>query len=251
MIHVWKAAAPNVDLVAPDIYSHDEREVRAFLDHYARPDNPLLIAELGNAVDQARFFWSAIGRGAIGIVPFGMDATGYSNYPLGAKELGAAEIEAFASKYRLFAPMAAHWARIAGTKPTWGVAKGQDAADQHTNLGRWRITAMFELREFGEREWDWLKGDPPVSKGQPVGGAVVAQLAADEFLVAGSDVRLRFALVAPAHGENWQFLRVEEGDFDADGVWRMKRVWNGDQVDYGLNFTAQPVLLRVRLGSWN
>jgi hypothetical protein len=31
----------------------------------------------------------------------------------------------------------------------------------------------------------------------------------------------------------------------------MKRVWNGDQVDYGLNFTAQPVLLRVHLGSWN
>jgi hypothetical protein len=45
-------------------------------------------------------------------------------------------------------------------------------------------------------------------------------------------------------------LRVEEGSFAEDGIWKMTRVWNGDQTDYGLNFTAQPVLLRVKLGTY-
>ena len=250
MIDIWKAAAPHIDLVAPDIYQHDERQVSAFLDHYARPDNPLFVPELANSTDQARFFWSVIGRGAIGFAPFGMDATGYSNYPLGAKALGAEEIEEFGSKYRLFGPMVSIWARIAATSPTWGTAKGADAADQTIVLGRWRITAMYEMWAFGERDWTWLKADPAPSKGLPLGGAVVAQIGPDEFLVTGSDVRLRFGLAKAEPAENAMMVRVEEGRFDDKGEWRMARVWNGDQTDYGLNFSATPVLLRVRLGTW-
>jgi hypothetical protein len=45
-----------------------------------------------------------------------------------------------------------------------------------------------------------------------------------------------------------QYLSVEEGTF-VDGEWRMRRRWNGDQTDYGLNL-VQPVLLRVRLGAY-
>ena len=47
-----------------------------------------------------------------------------------------------------------------------------------------------------------------------------------------------------------QLLRVEQGSFDKDGNWVFHHVWNGDQIDYGLNFTARPVMLRVRLGTW-
>jgi beta-galactosidase GanA len=45
-------------------------------------------------------------------------------------------------------------------------------------------------------------------------------------------------------------LRVEEGTFDPAGQWVMSRVWNGDQTDYGLNITAQPRLLKVKLGTY-
>ena len=74
------------------------------------------------------------------------------------------------------------------------------------------------------------------------------KLGADEFLVAGSDVRLRFALDKPAAGENSQFLSVEEGTFE-QGRWTMLRRWNGDQIDYGINLT-RPTLLKVRLGTY-
>lgn len=78
----------------------------------------------------------------------------------------------------------------------------------------------------------------------------VIQLSADEFLLAGSDVRARFTLAKPAAGEESSMLRVEEGTFDDQGRWIMSHVWNGDQTDYGLNFTAQPRLLKVKLGSY-
>ena len=247
VIGIWKAAAPHVDFVAPDIYTRDHRAYVAYLDHYRRPDNALFVPETGNARDYARFFWAALGRGAIGFAPFGMDSTGYSNYPLGTRDLDAATIEAFAASYRLFAPIASEWARIALEHPTWGVARADDGADQSTVLGRWRITAQFGLGQFGERDMTSPGMTPPPHAADPVGGAVVAQLGPDEFLVAGSFVRVRFA--ATTEGEGTQLLSAEEGTFER-GRWVMRRRWNGDQVDYGFNFPARPVLLRVRMGTY-
>ena len=48
----------------------------------------------------------------IGFAPFGMDATGYSNYPLGAKDMDAAALDAFAAKYAAFADVASAWPRL-------------------------------------------------------------------------------------------------------------------------------------------
>ena len=248
MIPVWKIAAPNIDVLAPDIYNRDQKAVVAYLDHYARPDNALMVPEIGNAIDYARFLWPVLGKGGIGFAPFGMDGTGYSNFPLGAQKLDAEVIEAFASKYRLLRPIAREWARLAFEHSTWGAAKGKDAAAQSHVLGRWKLTTEYEQWEFGEPQWLSPDTPPHPNKGKPVGGAAFIQLGADEFLVAGSDVRLRFGLDKPASGENSQFLSVEEGTFE-QGRWKMLRRWNGDQIDYGINLT-RPTLLKVRLGTY-
>lgn len=250
VIDIWKAAAPHIDLVAPDIYNRDWKQYVAYLDHYARADNPLMLPETGNALDYARFFWPVLGKGSIGFSPFGFDGDDYFNYPLGAKTLDDATVEAFAANYRLFAPMARSWAQIAFEYPTWGAAKSPDASDQSTVMGRWKLTAQFEQWQMGEREWSWISQDPHPSKGQPIGGVVVAQIDHDEFIVAGTSARLRFALAHPGPGEQSQLLRVEQGSFDKDGNWVFHHVWNGDKTDYGVNFTPRPVMLRVRLGSW-
>ena len=96
MIPVWKVAAPHIDVLAPDIYNRDRPRLHRLSRHYARPDNALMVPETGNAIEYARFFWPALGSGAIGFAPFGMDGTGYSNFPLGAQKLDAETIEAFA-----------------------------------------------------------------------------------------------------------------------------------------------------------
>jgi hypothetical protein len=46
-------------------------------------------------------------------------------------------------------------------------------------------------------------------------------------------------------------MKVEEGSYDAAGNWKMARIWNGDQTDYGLNLKAdENVLLRVKLTTY-
>jgi beta-galactosidase GanA len=246
VIDIWKVAAPHLSLVAPDIYDRDYAVNAKQLDHYARPDNALFVPENGNASEYSRFLWLALGKGAIGWAPFGMDATGYSNFPLGAKQLDADTLEAFASKYRLLAPIARDWAKLSFAHPAIGFAKPKDGSDQAATLGRWKVTAMYGMWEFGERDWTWIAMPRNPKADQPVGGAAIIQLGPDEFLLAGSDVRIRFALDGP--GDSVQFLSVEEGTFD-NGRWVMTRRWNGDQTDYGLNLTT-PTLLKVRMGTY-
>ena len=89
---------------------------------------------------------------------------------------------------------------------------------------------------------------PHPDKDRPVGGAALIQLGPDEFLLAGSDVRISFAQTAPREGDTVHFLSVEEGTFE-NGRWVMHRRWNGDQTDYGLNLN-NPTLLKVRLGTY-
>lgn len=247
VLDIWKAAAPSIDFAAPDIYARDERTVSAWLDGYTRPDNPLFVPEIGNAADYARFFWPVVGRGGIGFAPFGMDDSGFHNYPLGAKQLDAQTLDAFARPFALFRRIGADWARLSLEHPGWGVARPDDGSSRSTRMGDWTVTVSFEEWQFGQRDWTWLKRDPVPWAGTPVGGAAVLQIAPDQFLVAGDHARV---VIAPAPGtRNGLLLRVEEGSFE-DGRWKTRRIWNGDQVDYGLTFTDRPALLRVTMGSY-
>jgi beta-galactosidase GanA len=90
VLDIWKAAASSIDFAAPDIYDRSSENVAQYLDKYARADNALMVPEIGNAREFARYFYGALGRGAIGYAPFGMDDTGYVNYPLGARSLDEA-----------------------------------------------------------------------------------------------------------------------------------------------------------------
>ncbi|WP_026046484.1 DUF5597 domain-containing protein [Sphingomonas sp. PAMC 26621] len=248
VLDIWKVAAPALDFEAPDIYDRKSADVFAFLDGYKRPDNALAVPEIGNAAEYARFFWAAIGRGAIGFSPFGMDSTGYYNYPLGAMRLDDATLDAFAVPYKLFAGMQRDWAKIAFEHPTWGTAKGDDGAPQSTTLGNWKITASYGEWQLGRRTDTWIQSVPPPWASEPVGGAVVAQVAPDQYLVAGDHIRIEFT---PGKGapKNAFVLRVEEGRL-VKGAFVVDRVWNGDQTDHGLNFIDQPTLLRVTVGHY-
>ncbi len=246
---IWRVAAPSVDAYGPDIYNRDPAAVAAFLDHYAADGWPLLVPEIGNAAEYARFVWPTLGRGGVLFSPFGMDASGYSNYPLGAKVLDEPTLEAFAAPYQLLSGSARDWARIAMDRPTWGTARGSDGADQQQVMGRWQVSAQYARWQFGEDDWTFIDSDPHPLADVPTGGALVAQLDENTFLVSGNNVRVRFGLAAPEQGQSTQVIEAQEGSF-VDGEWVMRRRWNGDQVDYGFNFGAEPVWLRVEMGTY-
>jgi beta-galactosidase GanA len=151
VISIYQAAGPAIDVVAPDIYMKESPKVARVIELY-KAGGPLLVPEIGNDPVFARYFYDVLGAQAIGIVPFGIDFTGYSNYPLGAKDVGEA-IEAFARPYRLLAPMARDWAKLSFEKRVW--ARASLTTTRHASSisaagpRRWRSTNGSSDRNSG------------------------------------------------------------------------------------------------------
>lgn len=242
VIDVWKAAAPAIDLLAPDIYLPSRTAYAATLALYNRADNALFVPEMSNDPSNARFLFSVIGRGGIGFSPFGIDYTGYVNAPLGWNEVSPVALKPFAEEYALLGPMIREIAEWSFKGMVTTAIEEQHVPLQRFDCGRWHVTVSYGLPEFGF-------GDNPPGNPSLDGCALVAQLGPDEFLVAGIDARVQFALSSSAKGEHMEYRRVEEGVYEA-GTWRFRRLWNGDQTDWGLNFKHVPFVLKVKLGTY-
>jgi hypothetical protein len=239
-IALWKIAAPSISIVAPDIYMDDYAKYAKVMELYKRDNNPLLIPETGNSAGFARYVFAAIGQGAIGWAPFGLDLTRYSNQTSGPEAMEAGALKPVARQYELLEPIARKLAQGNLDGMVRGASEDPDAHTQTLDFTRWQATLEYGMPSFGN--WMKPKGNTP-----PDGGAVILQLAPDEFLVAGHHVRVDFTpTFAPGKKRLW--LKVEEGSYDAAGNWKTARIWNGDQTDYGLNLKAdENVLLRVTM----
>jgi beta-galactosidase GanA len=246
VIGIYKAAAPHIDVAAPDIYLHESNKVQATLEKFHTRDNPLFVPEIGNSADFARVAYAVFGRGGIGFAPFGLDYFPYSNYPLGAKATDKTMVEPFAEVYGAFRPMMREWAKWAYEGRTYGVFEGDDRAPQNIAMKDWSATVSYRERQFG----DQAAKDPMDGTDKPNGGLAVAQVADNEFVVVGQRARIKFEPAGRNAGKPALYARVEEGRYDGHGRWVMERVWNGDQTDYGLNFGAKPTVLKVKIGTY-
>jgi beta-galactosidase GanA len=250
VIGIYKAAAPHIDFAGPDIYMPESSNVSATLQLFQRKDNPLMVPEMGNAPGYARYVYQIIGKGALGVAPFGLDYAMYSNYPLGSKYTDRRMIEPFAKVYDVFAPMQRVWAKWAYEGRTYGVAEGDDRKAQTVAMNGWDAHLSFRELQFGEREWMKDKVEYADGTEHPSGGVAIAQIGPDEFVLVGQQIRVKLSGTGPNAGKPAMFARVEEGHYDADGKWVMERNWNGDQTDYGLNLPAVPTVLKVRMGTY-
>ena len=243
VLDVYKAAAPHIDLLAPDIYMPEYTHYTTVLERYSRPDNPLFVAETGNRGEYARYFFSALGQQAIGWSPFGIDYSKYSNYPLGAKVVDAQALEPFALNYRLVAPAAGVIAQASFEGRVHGTAEQPGTPVQTLRIDeRWNAVVTYGVPQF------WFQGTPPGNP-EPVGAALVVQLGPDEFLLTGIHARINLVASDPAVAARQVYEYVDEGTY-VDGQWQFRRRWNGDQTDYGLNFSDATQLLRVKLATY-
>ncbi len=240
MIPLWKAAAPSINILAPDLYTPGYNVYTKLLDIYDRPDNAMFVPETGNAPEYARYLFAVIGHGGIGFSTFGMDATGYSNAPLGAAKIDDATTAPFSLVYSIFGPMDRVIAQLNFEGKLQAVSEDPAVHTQTLNFGAWKANISYGLPQFGS-------GQKAPGNKTPEGGAMVAALGPDEFLVTAIHARVDFE---PAtEGAQRQFVRVEEGTY-INGVWHFLRLWNGDQSDYGLNFTSVPQVLKVKLATY-
>ena len=243
VLDVYKAAAPHIDLLAPDIYMPEYTHYTTVLDRYARPDNPLFVAETGNREEYARYFFSALGEQAIGWSPFGIDFSHYTNWPLGAKRVDAETLSPFALNYAIARPAARVIAQASFEGKVRGTAEQPGQAVQTVKIDdRWNMVVTYGVPQF------WFQGEPPGNP-EPIGRALVVQLGPDEFLVAGAHARINITAADPAVAARQIYDFVDEGTY-VDGKWVFRRRWNGDQTDYGLNFSGIPQLLRVKLATY-
>jgi beta-galactosidase GanA len=248
VLDVWKAGARSIDLIAPDIYLTRSDLCMAGLHHYARSDNVLFVPEIGNKRLFVRYMYSVLGLHAIGYSPFGIDFTGFSNYPLGPHAVGAEMIERFAVNYRVLAPMAWVWAQLAFESDTWGASEADSRVPEQLDLGHWRATVEFNRWQFGAA--NRASDERPVNPLGPDGGALIARLGPNEYLVIGHDARITFTSAEQKGVHGTLFNRVEEGHYDDHGQWIFERLWNGDQIDFGLNFSSAPQILHVSLSTY-
>ena len=246
VIPIWKVAAPALDMVSPDDYNTDATAYQKVLDLYRRDDNPLFVPETGGS---PRLLFFVLGHQAIGFSPFGIDFTRIRAIPDAARpkdELltpwaltGTKEFAApFAPTYRLIGPMARDIARLNFEGKLQAVAEERGKVAQTLRFGAWDATVSYGV---------WARNSRPAGNPQPMGGVLVAQIEDNRFLVAGFYCRVDFSPTTP--DKRRQFLRVEEGTYE-NGVFKFLRVLNGDQTDGGLDFSSEPLLLRVSVASY-
>ena len=245
---IWRAAAPHIDILSPDIYLNDFPQQLAL---YTRAGNPVFVPESRSGQNGAANAAYAIGAmGAIGYSPFGFE-----------RNCDDDTNATFRDFYRK-AGCIARQILSAQAEGRIGAAwlKGDNPMKVKDEIILGDVRIQCELVSSGMRNG----GAPQLTGGtyDPEAiGYVVAIRQEEGFLFLGSNVRVTFL---PADGKGYVGLaKVTEGVFDQQGQWKEGRWLNGDEIQLrydlpyavdegfsgqGLNFgRPEPAFLKVEL----
>jgi hypothetical protein len=232
LVGLWRAMAPAIDMIGPDIYADDSQFYRDTMQAYRRPDNALWIPETGRSDSFAKFLFYALGEGAIGFSPFGVDRSGWNI-------LGDEPWKAHARNFALIAPMAREIAQLEFEGKLKTAVEEPSQTAQEVDFGQWQATVAFGFPQPDGRRAPGTK--------DAHGSALIAQLGPDEFLVTGVDASVSFHLPGKLPWIRSEIVTAEQGSYEND-EWKPQKLWNGDETDRGLCFHEKPEVVRLRLG---
>jgi beta-galactosidase GanA len=196
VIDIWRAAAPSIDFIAPDIYTDEFTWV---CKEYTRSGNPLFIPETrGGETGAARAFYAFGEYDAGCFSPFGIDNLRY------------AENDPLDESYAVLKKMSSIILEHQGTGTMRGILVDTVAPVKRFELGGYTIEAIL-----GGRERPDIAGGLIINTGQQE--FICAGRALDIFFIPKDD-SMRVAVDA-----------VDEGTFE-DGKWITERRLNGDEV---------------------
>ena len=218
LIDVWKAAAPDIDLLSPDFYNPN---FKYWNDRYTRPDNALFIPEhrFEDGVDAKAFY--AIGHyKALGFSPFSIETDN--------KTAG----EPLSQSYNIIHQLSGEISKAKRKGTMEGVLLSKDADTIWLQMGDYMLTVSHDLT---------LGWSPKAKEANwPLTGGIITALANDEFYVAGTGLVISFKPVKD--GLRAGILQVDEGIF-VNGKWQPGRRLNGDEDHQGRH-------LRIPLGEY-
>ena len=231
VLPVWKAAAPAIDVLAPDIYLSGSERVLKVIELYSRADNPLFVPEAGLIPDNAKYLYPVIAHGGIGFSPFGIDDNGRGS----SKEELAERLAPFARKYAAAAPMMRELAKWSFEGRIRAVVEKEDHAEQTIDLGTWNATVSFGMGRANALQ----------PNAQAGGNAMIVLLDENSFIMMGERCHIALHPAGRNAGKAWQYLKVEEGRYE-DGIFHPLRILNGDETDWGgPGFGIHPAVLRA------
>jgi hypothetical protein len=210
VLDIWRAAAPALDFLAPDIYLPDFKAVCA---SYTRSGNPLFVPEARS--DPGQVFYALGQHEAMGFCPFGIDSLS-PDHPL-------------KDSYQLLAELMPLLVQNQGAGRMIGLLQYKEDSQQ-VELAGYHLEVSF--RREGDRS----------------GYGLVVASGPDEFLAAGSGVGIHFSARTPGP-HHTGILSVEEGRFQ-DGRWIPGRRMNGDEDAGGWRLQlppGPPSLQRIKL----
>ena len=211
VIDIWRAGAPELDMLCPDIYYGD------FIGHckkYTQSGNPLFIPETrAGDIGAARALIAICNFNALGFSPFGIEGRSGLDEPLGENPLAKA--------YDIVDQMS-HLILDPGIKNQLAVMVDSDNPDTTVNMGHYQI----DIKIQGGRTTD----------GNPVlGYALLIEIEPEEYVIAGKNVNIQFSL-SNRQSEVTGIRFAEEGKFEK-GIWIPGRRLNGDQIMVSYSFS--------------
>jgi len=217
-IDVWKAAAPSLDMLSPDIYFNDFAQWAGW---YALPDNPLFIPESqGGTVGAANALYAFGQLSAIGFCPFGIDDQG--NQPLDLAGItnpsDHPDSNAIGSLY----------AELAHLTPT--ILKGQEENSTTAALieGEAQRSARLSLGDYTATLTRAMNASGRSSRI----AVLFIQLSENEFLVTGiGNGQVTFSTEKP--GPPIVGIESIDEEFFENGAWTPRRRLNGDESSQG------------------
>ncbi|WP_266183763.1 DUF5597 domain-containing protein [Dyella humicola] len=224
MLDVWKAGAPAIDMLSPDIYYPKFYDVAA---QYTRPDNPLYVPETNFNPYFAAFAYTTFGYfNGMGFNPFGIDDV------VTKGDIGTAIGMRFQDTYSVLRPLLP---LIASKQYTGklhpvlqGLANGED----------WKQSIRLTDRLAANIEFT-ATFDPV--KGRAAG--MIIELAPNDFIVVGSGFDVAFReMQGPLRDA--ELISIEEGTFQGDQWVRARRL-NGDERHVSL--PDHSTILRVHI----
>jgi hypothetical protein len=218
VMDIWKAAAPQLDLLAPDIYLPDFQGVCA---SYTRSGNVLFIPEA--RADVPNLFWALGRHAALGYSPFGIDSLNEDN-PLGPA-------------YKVLGSMIPVITKAQAEGRIVPVVQS-DQRSQSVSLGGYKINVTFPPAR-GPQPAQSPRPQPPAR-----GFALILNTAPDEFLFAGSGISATFETDSPGP----RIARIgfiDEGRFE-NGKWFPRRRINGDENGGGTRLMLRGAAIELQ-----
>jgi hypothetical protein len=209
VLDFWRAGAPDVDLLCPDIYLPDFAEICAL---YTRNDNPLFIPESRAGEQGEGQLFYAIGKHkALGYSPFGFET-----------RVTDKDGDPISQAYKLlsgFAPVILD-AQSKGTI-TSVLLKQDKKQSEEVILGDYKL--LVELIKNRRS-----------TNGPTEGYGLIINSAPDEYIIYGNNIQVSFSpnTTGPAIAA---IALLDEGRFE-NGIWIPGRRLNGDDImiDYNL-----------------